>query len=295
MRTREAFSVFSKISKPRLRALLTAALDEDVGTGDLTTEALVPRDLQASAYLLIKQEGVLAGTEVLCEVFSLLDDTFQAEVSLRDGHRVSPGDVPVRMTGLASHLLTGERTALNFTQKLSGVATATSRLVEIAAPHGLRVNHIRKTTPLLRSLEVYAVRVGGGAYNRYGLFDGMLVKDNHLVVAERLGLSVEEVVARCRENAPLTIKVGLEVKELSELAGALRAQPDYIALDNMSTEQIKEAVEQVGGRIPVDVTGGVNAANIKEIAATGANIVGVGGITHSAPSLDMSIEIEFPA
>ena len=292
MKTQETFSVFSRVSRSRLRALITAALEEDVGTGDLTTDLLVPQDLVAPAYLLIKQEGVLAGTEVFAEVFALLDQEVEVDIQAHDGTRVSPGAVPIRMRGRAGHMLTGERTALNFLQKMSGVATATSRLAAVAAPHGVRVNHIRKTTPLLRALEVYAVRVGGGAYNRFGLFDGILIKDNHLVVARGLGLSAQQVVARCREGAPLTVKIGLEVKELGELPDAISAQPDYLALDNMSVEEVKEAVREIGGRIPIDVTGGINASNLEAIAATGIQMVGVGSITHSAPSLDMSLEIE---
>ena len=292
MKTQEALTVFSRISQARLRQLIGSALEEDVGSGDLTTESLVPRDLQASAYLLVKENGVLAGTEVFREVFSLLDDTVQVEILTHDGARVAPGEIPIRMSGRACHILTGERTALNFVQKMSGVATVTSRLVEIASRHGVRVNHIRKTTPLLRALEVYAVRVGGGSYNRFGLFDGILIKDNHLAVAEKLGLTLQEVVERCRLSAPITVKVGLEVKELAELSDAILARPDYLALDNMSVEEIKEAVKQVGGGIPIDVTGGVNLDNLEAIAATGIDMVGVGGITHSAPSLDVSLEME---
>ena len=293
MKTQEALSVYSRISKNQLRQLLTAALEEDMGSGDLTTGLLVPPDLHADAYLLIKQEGILAGTEVFCELFALLDDSIQTRVLLHDGARVAPGDVPIRMRGLAPHILTGERTALNFMQKMSGVATATARLTEIASRYGVKVNHIRKTTPLLRALEVYAVRAGGGSYNRFGLFDGVLIKDNHLEVTRRLGMSLQQVVARCREEAPLTVEIGLEVKELSDLPDAIEAAPDYIALDNMSLEEIKEAVKVVDGRVPINVTGGVNTSNLEAIAATGIQMVGVGGITHSAPSLDMSLEVEF--
>lgn len=288
----EPLSVYSRISRHQLRQLLAAALQEDLGSGDLTSNILVPEDLVAEAYLLIKDEGVLAGTEVCQELFTLLDEAAQVKVFMGDGARVRPGDIPLRVSGRARALLAGERTALNFLQKMSGVATATARLVAIAAPYGVRVNHIRKTTPLLRALEVYSVRVGGGAYNRFGLFDGVLIKDNHLVVARRMGLSLEQVVARCREQAPLTVKIGLEVRHLAELPEAVRANPDYLALDNMSLEEIQEAVKLVAGRVPIDVTGGIHAGNLQAIAATGIQWVGVGSITHSAPSLDMSLELE---
>ena len=293
MKTKAAMTVYSRITRERLRRLLTDALEEDIGSGDLTTELLVPGDLRADAYLLAKQEGVLAGSEVFGEVFALLDSNVRIEVLLHDGDAVAPGSIPVRMSGLARHMLTAERTALNFLQKMSGVATITSRFVAITSRHGVRINHIRKTTPLLRALEVYAVRVGGGSYNRFGLFDGILIKDNHLEVAAKLGIGIQEVVARCKSGAPLTTKLGLEVNDLSQLADAIDAQPDYLVLDNMDLTQIEAAVKQVRGRIPIDVTGGVGADNLAAIAATEIDMVGVGAITHSAPSLDMSLELEF--
>jgi nicotinate-nucleotide pyrophosphorylase (carboxylating) len=291
----EALSVYARISPLQLRRYLTAALEEDIRSGDLTSEILVPSNLQVDAYLLIKGEGVLAGVEVFREVFLLLDPTVEVRTLMGDGSQVKHGDVPVRLKGRARALLAAERTALNIMQKMSGVATATAQLVALAAPHGVRVNHIRKTTPLMRALEVYSVRVGGGTYNRVGLDDGVLIKDNHLVVARRMGLSLAEVVARCREQAPLTVKVGLEIADLAELAEAIQASPDYLVLDNMHPEDIRQAVAQVAGRIPIDVTGGVNAANLEAIASTGIQMVGVGSITHSAPSLDMSLEIELEA
>ena len=293
MKTNQPLTVFSRISRAQLRQLITAALEEDVGPGDLTTELLVPGDLQASAYVLVKAEGVLAGSELFAEVFSLLDETMQVDLLQPDGSRVALGTIVLRLRGRASQILMGERTALNFLQRMSGIATSTSQLVAIASRYGVRVNHIRKTTPLLRALEVYAVRVGGGSYNRFGLFDGILIKDNHLAVAKALGLSLSEVVARCRSGAPHTVKVGLEVKEMAELPDAIRARPDYLALDNMAVAEVKEAVRQVGGSISIDVTGGINAGNLEAIAATGIDMVGVGAITHSAPSLDMSLEVEF--
>ena len=285
-------TVFSRISRERLHRLLGAALDEDLGSGDITSHALVPPDLRAEARLLVKQEGVLAGVEVCAEVFRLLDPAVEVTTLVCDGARVRPGDVPLRVGGSALSLLAGERTALNFVQKMSGVATATARLAAIAVPYGVRVNHIRKTAPVLRALEVYAVRVGGGAYNRFGLFDGVLIKDNHLAVAKKLGLSIEQAVERCRAEAPLTVKVGLEVKDLDDLPAAIRAAPDYLALDNMTVEQIALAVREVGGSIPIDVTGSVNESNLEAICRTGIQMVGVGGITHSAPSLDVSLEIQ---
>ena len=293
MNTMPTMTVYSRITRQRLRRLLNDALEEDVGSGDLTTELLVPGDLRADAHLLVKQEGILAGSEVFAEVFALLDSQVQIELLLHDGDGVVPGSIPIRMSGLARHMLTAERTALNFLQKMSGVATITSRLVSIASPHGVRINHIRKTTPLLRALEVYAVRVGGGFYNRFGLFDGILIKDNHLEVAAKLGIGMQEVVARCKSGAPLTTKLGLEVNDLSQLPDAIDAQPDYLVLDNMDLTQIEAAVKQVRGRIPIDVTGGVGIDNLAAIAATGIDVVGVGAITHSAPSLDMSLELEF--
>ena len=292
MQAKQASSIFSRVPRWRLQELLRAALDEDIGQGDITTELLVPEDFRATAALTIKQDGVLAGTEVFCEVFVLLDEGIEVDIRTPDGRPVGTGDVVITIEGRAAPILTGERTALNFIQKMSGVATATARLVEIGSRYQVRINHIRKTTPLLRDLEVYSVRVGGGSYNRFGLFDGILIKDNHLEVARKLGLSTQEILVRYREGAPLTVKIGLEVKSLGELSDAIVAHPDYIALDNMSVDEIKAAVREINGVIPIDVTGGVNASNLEAIAATGIQMVGVGGITHSAPSLDMSLNID---
>jgi nicotinate-nucleotide pyrophosphorylase (carboxylating) len=272
--------------------LLEQALEEDIRTGDLTTSLLVPTDLRAEAYMLIKDQGVLAGTEVFTEVFRVLNGEVESDILIPDGSHVDEGDVAVRLRGRASTLLTGERTALNFVQQMSGIATRTAQYVAAAGPE-LRVNHIRKVTPLLRALHVYAVRAGGGSYNRFGLDDGILIKDNHLVVARRLGLTLKEVVDRCRQGAPITVKIGLEVESLGDLQEAIDAAPDMLVLDNMTPEEIRTGVEMVAGRIPVDVTGRVNLETLPRIAETGADVVGVGAITHSTPWLDISLELEF--
>lgn len=292
MEQQETFTVFSRISRLKLRALINAALDEDIGPGDITSKLLIPQELQANAKVLVKTSGILSGSEVFKEVFSILDPEIQVDILLPDGNQINSGMVPIQISGNIKRILEGERTALNFLQRMSGIATATARLVSIAKRYGVQINHIRKTTPLLRALEIYSVRTGGGAYNRSGLFDGILIKDNHLAVARRLGLSLPEVVARCRLDMPHTIKIGLEITSLAELNDGIQAQPDYLVLDNMTLNEIIEAVKRTDGRIPIDVTGSVNISNLENIAATGINMVGVGAITHSAPSLDMSLEIE---
>ena len=292
MGKQETFTVFSRISRLKLRNLINAALDEDIGSGDITSKLLIPQEFQTNAKVLVKTSGILSGSEVFKEVFSILDPAIKIDILLPDGSQINSGAVPIQLSGNAKHILAGERTALNFLQRMSGIATATARLVSIAKRYGVQINHIRKTTPLLRALEIYSVRTGGGAYNRSGLFDGILIKDNHLILAKKMGLSLPEVVGRCRIDMPHTIKIGLEITSLAELNDAIQAKPDYLILDNMTLDEITKAVKYTNGRIPIDVTGSVNISNLENIAATGVNMVGVGSITHSAPSLDMSMEIE---
>jgi len=274
---------------PRLyRDLVRRALEEDVRDGDVTTEAIVPADVQARGTFLIKSEGVLAGLEVAFEVFRQLDKgpVGSFAVRVRDGEWCRPGTEVADVVAPARTLLVGERTALNYLQRLSGIATLARRFAE-AANGRITILDTRKTTPTLRTLEKYAVRVGGGANHRSGLFDAILIKDNHI----RLACGVAQAIALARARRP-DLSIEVEAQTLAEVDEAVDAQADIVLLDNMSLDDIREAVRRVGGRAKVEISGGVTLERIPELSTTGADFVSVGALTHSAPAADISFEIE---
>jgi len=268
------------------RDIVRRALAEDVGVGDITTQAVIDPDQPARGVLLSKSRCVLAGLDVASEAFRQLDPEVVVEARRTDGDRCEPSAVVAEYRGRASALLTAERTALNFLQRLSGIATLTRQFVE-AAGGRIIVLDTRKTTPLLRVLEKYAVRAGGGVNHRGGLDKAVLIKDNHV----RLGSGVEQVVARMRKARP-EMPTEVEAQTLDQVDEALRAGADIILLDNLSTPDIVEAVRRCRGRARTEVSGGVTLPRMRELAATGADYVSVGALTHSAPAVDLSFEIE---
>lgn len=266
--------------------LVRRALEEDLGSGDVTTMAIVDPARQARAELVAKSDCVLCGLDIAEEAFRQVDPRIIVMRLHEDGARLAPADVVARITGPAGPLLTAERTALNFLQHLSGVATLTRRFVDAAAGR-IIVLDTRKTTPTFRALEKYAVRCGGGSNHRIGLYDAILIKDNHV----RLAGGVRAAVARARVASPkLTIEV--EAQSLDEVDEAIRAGADVVLLDNMSTTDITEAVRRIGRRVKTEISGGVTLSRLPELAATGADYVSVGALTHSAPAADLSLEIE---
>jgi nicotinate-nucleotide pyrophosphorylase (carboxylating) len=268
------------------RELVRRALGEDFGWGDVTTAAVSDAKQRGRAVLLAKSPCVLAGLEVATEAFKQLDPGVRVTVTYQDGTRVEPGTVVAEYTGLATALLTAERVALNFVQRLSAVATLTRRFV-VAAAGRIIVLDTRKTTPLMRQLEKYAVRAGGGTNHRFGLDDGILIKDNHI----RLAGSVERAVTLMRTtNRDLPTEV--EAQSLAQVDEALAAGADIVLLDNLSTPEIIDAVQRCRGRARTEISGGVTLARMSELAATGADFVSVGALTHSAPAIDLSLEIE---
>lgn len=267
--------------------LIRRVLDEDIGSGDITTDSLVPEDARAEAVIYSKESGVLAGLDVAEKVFRALDPGVRVEKLLSDGSLLEPRRVIARVAGSARALLTGERVALNFLQRLSGVATATRRLAELIEGTGARLVDTRKTTPGLRLLEKYAVRVGGGYNHRTGLYDGILIKDNHIKVAG----GIAEAVRMVRSVAPHTLRIEVEVEDLDQLEEAVRAGADAVLLDNMPVAMIREAVRRHKGRVLLEASGGITIQNIREIAETGVDLISVGAITHSAPALDVSMDI----
>ena len=281
------------LDAPAFQNLLKSFLAEDVGGGDITTETLVSATARARGEVIAKSPMVLAGIDLFVEVFRLLDVTAEAEMLLRDGEELTPGQVPARLSASAHALLTGERVALNLLQRLSGVATITRRFVKAVAGTAAQIVDTRKTTPGLRELEKYAVRVGGGRNHRKDLGEAVLIKENHIRLAGGVAAALEAAQA-ARGQAKW---IEIEVTNLEELRAALAHAPDIILLDNMSPQLVREAVEQVRLRDPerkvrTEASGGIALANVREFAEAGVDWISVGALTHSAPAMDLSFEIE---
>jgi nicotinate-nucleotide pyrophosphorylase (carboxylating) len=269
--------------------LVRCALAEDLGSGDITTEATVPVESRARGVLLVKADCVLAGMDIVIETFRQASDrgpSPSCTIRKGDGDACRAGEEAAEIIGTARALLIGERTALNFLQRLSGIATRARRFVD-AAGGRITILDTRKTTPTLRALEKYAVRAGGATNHRAGLFDAVLIKDNHI----RLAGGVARAVGQARAARPgVTIEV--EAQTLDEVDQALDAKADIVLVDNMATDAIREAVRRTRGRAKVEISGGVTLDRMPELAATGAEFVSVGALTHSAPAIDISFEIE---
>jgi len=273
------------VAADTLERIAFAALAEDVGEGDVTTEATVGEDAVGTAELLLREPGVVCGLAVAEAVFRALDPELRFESLVDEGTVVPGGTAVARVTGPERAILTGERTALNFLARLSGIATITRRYVDAVAGTGAAILDTRKTTPGLRALEKHAVVTGGGRNHRFGLDDGVLVKDNHL----RAAGSVATAVERLRATTPLPVEV--ECDTLEQVSEALAAEADAILLDNMSLSELRAAVELARGRARLEASGGVTLENVRAIAETGADEISVGALTHSARSLDVSLEL----
>ncbi|MEK6683671.1 MAG: carboxylating nicotinate-nucleotide diphosphorylase [Nitrospirota bacterium] len=270
-----------------LGKIVKQALAEDLVRNDVTTRLLFPKSIQAEATIQVKQEAILAGLPVAEAVFKKVDPRLKFKSLARDGDRVKAGAIVARLEGDGRSLLKGERVALNFLQHLSGIATLTARFVEAIRGTKATILDTRKTTPGLRNLEKYAVRMGGGRNHRMSLSDGILIKDNHLALAE----SLKTAVGRARKRAPRRCKVEVETTHLKEIEAALLAKADIILLDNMTIPQLKEAVRFINGRALTEASGGVHLNHVREIAETGVDFISIGALTHSAPAVDMSMDI----
>ncbi|MBI3923036.1 MAG: carboxylating nicotinate-nucleotide diphosphorylase [Armatimonadetes bacterium] len=296
------------LTRLTIQPLIDLALREDIGTGDVTTDLTVSPAATSAAELIAKQEGVIAGLPVARWVFETLDREVQFEEVVAEGDGIEFEDDNVtlkllaRLTGRTRALLTGERVALNFLQRMSGIATMTAHFVESVSTisanadqaasrpgKGIRTQVLdtRKTTPGLRVLEKYAVRVGGGTNHRFGLYDAVLIKDNHIAACGGIGIAV----ARARASVSPTMRIEVETQNLRQVREALEAGADIIMLDNMTVESIREAVLMIAGKAKVEVSGGVNEDNIGDLATTGVDYISVGALTHSAPSLDISLRL----
>ncbi len=277
---------------PQVESLIDRALAEDAAFSDITTNALIPTDLQAKAHITAKATGILAGVDVALAVFRRMDPTLEATALLTDGSRLYPGSEIARIQGSAAGILQAERTALNLLQRMCGVATETARYVEAVKGLNARIVDTRKTAPGLRELDKYAVRAGGGHNHRLNLADGLLVKDNHIAALRAQGISLKEVVRRALERAPHTLKVEVEVTTVEEASEALKAGAHIIMLDNMPLDTIRKVVEAVRGRALLEASGGVCLENVRAVAETGVDLISVGALTHSPRALDISLDME---
>lgn len=276
----------------QVREIIDRALAEDLGQGDVTTEALINGSRQGTGLIIAKQEGVVAGVEVAMQVFRRVDPKLDVELLLEDGARVEPGSKIARVTGSIGSILRAERVALNFLQGLSGIASETNRYVMRVEGLPVRIMDTRKTTPGLRSLEKYAVKAGGGMNHRMHLADGILIKDNHLAVLSAQGLGIEETIAMARRNAPAELTVEVEVGTVSAALEAVQAGADIIMLDNMGLDDMRQAVQVIAGRALVEASGGITLDAVRTVAETGVDRISIGALTHSPRALDISLEID---
>lgn len=279
--------MFSETTK----TLIELALQEDIGTGDTTTQALIPGEVKAAVKIIAREDLVVCGQKVASAVFSRLNPLIFYTALVEDGTKIRRDDVLAELEGPFAPILSAERVALNFLQRLSGIATATARIAKKLKPSGVRVLDTRKTTPGWRELEKYAVRVGGGVNHRLGLFDAVLIKNNHL---DALHGDIIGAIEQCRKNVSSKVKVQVEVRDLGELEAALKAKPDSILFDNMSPAQLKEAIgvaraSTVGTTIALEASGGISENNILEYALEGLDFISLGMLTHSVKAADISL------
>ncbi len=270
-----------------IEKIVRMALQEDIGRQDITTFNLVPADQQARGVLVAKAAGIIAGTEICRTVFRCLDAEAIYQPFVSDGQAVQPGDRIAEVSGKTTALLSGERVALNLLQRLSGIATRTKTMTDKIQDCHASIVDTRKTTPGLRELEKYAVRVGGGRNHRFGLYDGVMIKDNHIVA----GAGILNAVKTLRQRVPITTKIEVEVESLEQLSQALEAGADIIMLDNMDTATMRQAVEMVAGRALLEASGGITEDRLVEVAQTGVDFISVGALTHSTQSLDISFDL----
>jgi len=281
---REKLIIFSMTLE--IDTIIEAALKEDMPDGDVTSESLVPPESVSKAILLVKEDGILAGIDVAARVFWKIDPHVVFDKNVEDGSSIRAGDTLARIEGPSISLLNGERTALNFLQRMSGIATLTQKFVKSLEGSQTQILDTRKTTPSLRSLEKYAVKMGGGTNHRLNLSDMVLIKDNHLKIVG----NISEAVKRARDSVGPDLKIEIETTTLEEVKEAVRSGADMIMLDNMSPKRMREVVEWVDGKVPLEASGNVKLSTIKEIASSGVDFISVGSLTHSYQSLDISME-----
>lgn len=277
---------------PQVKQLIAQAMAEDLGQGDVTTETLIPKTQQGRASIIAKARGILAGVEVAKQVFLKADPELKLAILIEDGAEVKPGDIVAKIEGRVASILKAERIALNFLQRLSGIASETSHYVQAVKGLPVQITDTRKTTPGLRTLEKYAVRVGGGKNHRMHLGDGILIKDTHLAALCHQGLSIKEIVTKARQKASPKLKIEVEVKTPQEAVEAAEAGADIIMLDNIGLEDMRQAVQLIRGRALIEASGGITLDRVRAVAETGVDLISIGALTHSAKALDISLELD---
>jgi nicotinate-nucleotide pyrophosphorylase (carboxylating) len=280
------------LNRELVRRVVRQALEEDGAFQDVTTLTTVPPEQYGRGVFLAKEGGVLAGLPLVSAAFEAVDTSIEVHASLVDGAHLEPGMTIAHVEGPLAPILSAERIALNFLQRLSGVATATKRLTEAVTGLPVRIVDTRKTTPGLRALERYAVQVGGGQNHRFNLADGVLIKDNHIAAGRARGLTLGQVVAAARTGAPHTMRIEVEVTSFEEAIEAVEARAEVILLDNMTPAEMKRCVGMIAGRALTEASGGITAENARAIAESGVDIISSGALTHSAPALDISLDLE---
>ncbi len=281
-----------QLTDKQFDAIIDLALDEDTGYGDITSEALIPPDLTGKASLLVKEKGVLAGIEVAGRVFQRVDPSLEIDVLIKDGTAIQSADIAGTIVGSVSSILKAERVALNFLQRLSGIASLTAQYVAETSGLPAKIVDTRKTTPGMRLLEKYAVRMGGGYNHRLHLGDAVLIKDNHIAALRAMGMNLKDIVARAKENVPAGTIIEVEVTNTKEALDALKAGADIIMLDNMSVNEMRQVVNLVSGQTKLEASGGIKLENVHQVAMTGVDIISIGALTHSFRALDISLEME---
>jgi nicotinate-nucleotide pyrophosphorylase (carboxylating) len=282
----------NQLSLEYIDRIVDSALSEDSGKGDITSELLIPVDLQGKAYMLVKEDGIIAGVDVVERVFYRVDPSIKLNVQIKDGTPVKIGDIPLFLSGNVRSILKAERVALNFIQRMSGIATLTSLFVAQVKDLGVDIADTRKTTPALRLMEKYCVKMGGGRNHRLDLSDAILIKDNHIAALRALGLNYKDIINKAKQNIPAGIKVESEARTIQEALDAVESGVDIVMLDNMSVTEMTRAVEMVAGRAEVEASGGITLKTVREVAKTGVDFISVGALTHSSKALDLSLELE---
>ncbi len=265
---------------------LIATLKEDIGTGDITTLSCIPKSAVSKGAFRAKQSGIICGTEILKRIFEIVDPAVSVNIMISDGEKVEVGDIIAYVEGPSQSVLSAERTALNIVQHLSGIATETKKAVDAVKGTKAKITDTRKTTPGMRVLEKYAVKMGGGFNHRFNLADGVLIKDNHIVAAG----GIAEAVKMVRENIPHTLKIEVETENLEQVKEALNAGADIIMLDNMTNDKMKEAVDYIAGRALTEASGNMGEKDLASVAACGVDIISIGALTHTVKALDISLK-----
>jgi len=271
-----------------LDEFLLSALKEDVGTGDITTNCCIPAENRSEAYFLAKEDGVICGIDIAQRIFSLVDERITVIPQMKDGDSVKKGDIIAEVIGPSRGILTGERVALNLMQRLSGTASATAKAVSSVDGTNAKIADTRKSTPGLRVLEKYAVRVGGGHNHRFNLSDGVLIKDNHIAAAG----GIASAIKAARATVPHVMKIEVETETLDEVSQALEAGADIIMLDNMSLDMMTQAVSLINGKAITEASGNMGEKDLSEVAKTGVDYISIGALTHSVKSLDISLKFK---